>query len=334
MTKIAVALISGGLDSLLAARIVQSQGFEVVGLHVRLPVYPHTSRAFRGAAALGIPMAARTIRDDYVGLLTRPQHGFGRGANPCLDCRAYMLRMAKELMEEIGAAFVVTGEVLGQRPFSQRRRDLLIVAHMAGLQDRVLRPLSAKCLPPTLMERQGLVDRSKLCDLAGRSRRPLRALAGMYHLRFVPEAAGGCALTEKLFAPRVWDLVDHDLSAGIWDLRLLAVGRHFRIDWETKLVLGRNAMENGALRRLFELSPRQEKLLRVVPQNFRGPEGLFVGIVSEDVLKVGLALLCRYVTKDLPDRLQFEVCSRHPRFQRTVTTTTRELQALPNIQPL
>lgn len=333
MTKIAVALISGGLDSLLAARIVQSQGFEVVGLHVRLPVYPHTARAFRGAAALGIPMAARTIRDDYIQLLRAPTHGFGRGANPCLDCRAYMLRMAKDLMEEIGAAFVISGEVLGQRPFAQRRRDLLIIAHMAGLQDRVLRPLSAKRLPPTLMERQGLVDRSKLYDLAGRSRRPLRALAQMYDLRFVPEAAGGCALTEKLVAPRVLDLVDHDLSAGVWDIQLLTVGRHFRINQETKLVLGRNAAENDALRRLFELSPRKEQVLRVVPQNFRGPEGLFVGIVSEDVLRVGLGLLRRYVTKDLPDRLQFQVFLQYPPFRRIVTTTS-EMPSLPDIQPL
>lgn len=333
MTTIAVALISGGLDSLLAARIVQSQGFKVVGLHVRLPVYPHTARAFRGAAALGIPMAARTIRDDYFQLLRAPTHGFGRGANPCLDCRAYMFRMAKELMEEIGAAFVISGEVLGQRSFSQRRRDLLIVAHMAGMQDRVLRPLSAKRLPPTVMERQGLVDRSKLYDLSGRSRRPLRALARMYDLRFVPEAAGGCALTEKLFAPRALDLVDHDLSAGVWDLRLLAVGRHFRINQEAKLVLGKNAGENDALRRLFELSPRKEQVLRVVPQNFRGPEGLFVGIVSDDALMRGLALLRRYVRKDLPDRLQFQVFRQHPPFRRLVTTT-RELTALPEIQAL
>ncbi len=164
MSATAVALISGGLDSLLAVRIVQLHGCEVLGLHVRMPFYSHTARVFRGAAALGIPVTAREIRDDYVELLREPKHGFGRGANPCLDCRAYMYRMAKALMAEIGGDFVVTGEVLGQRPFSQRRRDLMLIAHMAGLEESVLRPLSAKRLPPTKVERQGIVDRDKLFE--------------------------------------------------------------------------------------------------------------------------------------------------------------------------
>ncbi|GAB4139832.1 MAG: hypothetical protein Kow0040_28110 [Thermogutta sp.] len=333
MSTTAVALISGGLDSFLATRIIQSQGFDVVGLHVRIPVYPHTARAFRGAAAMGIPLAARTVRDDYLDLLRAPKHGFGRGANPCLDCRAYMFRLARELMEEIGAVFLVTGEVLGQRPFSQRRRDLLIVAHLAGLQDRVLRPLSAKRLPPTVMEREGLVDRSRLYDLAGRSRRPLQALARKYGLRFIPDAAGGCALTEKLFAPRVFDLVDHDSSAGVWDLQLLTVGRHFRVNKETKLVLGRNAAENASLRRLFESSPREAKLLHAVPKNFPGPEGLFVGSSAEESLMEGLTLLVRYAKKGLPERLQFEVFRRHPPFRETVSVP-RDVPALPEVPPL
>ncbi len=333
MKTTAVALISGGLDSLLAARIVQSHGFEVVGLHVRLPVYPHSARAFRGAAMLGISMAARTIGDDYIDVIRAPQHGFGRAANPCLDCRAYMFRSAKAFMEEIGAAFLVTGEVLGQRPFSQRRRDLMIVAHMAGLQDRVLRPLSAKRLPPTAMERRGLVDRSRLYDLAGRSRRPLRALARMFGLRFVPEAAGGCALTEKLVAPRVWDLVDHDSAAGVWDLQLLTVGRHFRIDGETKLVLGRNAVENNRLRRLFESSARDKKTLRLVPRNFRGPEGLLIGSEDGNVPVEAIAILCRYVKKDLPASLQCDVLSRQPSCDRVITVN-RDLPLSSEVRPL
>lgn len=333
MSKTAVALISGGLDSLLAARIVQSQGFEVVGLHVRLPVYPHTARAFRGAATLGISLAARSIRDDYLDLLRTPKHGFGRAANPCLDCRAYMFRLAKELMEEVDAAFLVTGEVLGQRPFSQRRRDLLIIAHMAGLQDRVLRPLSAKRLPPTVMERQGLVDRSRLYDLAGRSRGPLRALAQKFGMRFIPEAAGGCALTEKLVAPRVWDLVDHESSAGVWDLQLLTVGRHFRINGETKLVLGRNAAENNALRRLFESPARKKKSLRLAPKNFRGPEGILIGDTDENALAEGLALLCRYAKKDLPDPLQFDVFFPQPPCDRVVTIS-RDLRLMSEVRSL
>lgn len=333
MKTTAVALISGGLDSLLAARIIQSQGFEVVGFHVRLPVYPHTARAFRGAAVLGISMAARTIGDDYIDVIRAPKHGFGRAANPCLDCRAYMFRLAKAFMEEIDAHFLVTGEVLGQRPFSQRRRDLMIIAHMAGLQDRVLRPLSAKRLPPTVMERQGLVDRSRLYDLAGRSRRPLRALARMFGMRFVPEAAGGCALTEKLVAPRVWDLVDHDPSAGVWDLQLLTVGRHFRIDGETKLVLGRNAVENNRLRRLFESSPREKKSRLLVPRNFRGPEGLLIGNTDENVPAKALAILCRYVKKDLPAPLQFDVEFRRPSCHRVVTVH-RDLPLLSEVRPL
>lgn len=306
MKKLAIVMLSGGLDSSLAARIIQLQGFEVIGLNVRMPFYNNIRSAIRAARDLGISLVLREVGEDYLQILRYPKHGYGRGANPCLDCRAYMLRMAADLMREVGGMFIATGEVVGQRPMSQKRRDLSIIAHEAGLQGLVLRPLSAKHLPPTIPEQEGWIDREKLYDFSGRSRKELKAVAKRLGLRHTPDAAGGCKLTEANFAPKVFDLLDHREDATLWDCQLLTLGRHFRINKRTKVVIGRDEGQNATLSRLYQRCPRQDCVL-VVPANFLGPHAIVVGSADHSVLTEVAQLIIRYVHRPLPDPVEFEV---------------------------
>lgn len=306
MKKLAVVLISGGLDSALAARILQLQGFEVVGLTVRLPFHKCEAAALQTACSLQIPLAFREVGEDFMEVLRYPKHGYGRGANPCLDCRAYMLRMAKRLMEELDGMLVATGEVLGQRPMSQKRRDLGITAHESGLQGRLLRPLSAKRLPPTIPELEGHVDRERLYDFSGRSRRPQRALARELGLSHIPDSAGGCMLTEVQFAPKVFDLLDHDPRASLWDCELLTFGRHVRLDEHTKVVIGRNEPQNLMLRRLFTRRTREDCAL-LTPRNFVGPDAILIGDISPSQRAKAVKAILGYVHKSLPETVELEV---------------------------
>jgi len=307
MKKLAVVMMSGGLDSSLAARILQLQGFEVIGFNVRLPFHCSVAAALRAAWDLGISLVLREVGEDYLQVLRCPKHGYGRGANPCIDCRAYMLRMAGSLMQELGGMLVATGEVVGQRPMSQKRRDLGIIAHESGLQGRLLRPLSAKHLPPTIPEQEGWVNRDQLYDFSGRSRKELKALARQLGLRHIPDATGGCKLTEVNFAPKVFDLLDHQQEATLWDCELLTVGRHFRLSEQTKLVIGRNEEQNAALRRLYDHRPRDECLF-VSPANFLGPHGILVGPADSSAVKRAAEIIIRYVHRPLPESVRFEVC--------------------------
>lgn len=315
MKKLAVVLLSGGLDSTLAARILQLQGFEVIGLTVRLPFHRCESAALQAACELQIPLAMREVGEDYMEVLRYPRHGYGKGANPCLDCRTYMLRMARQLMEELDGMLVATGEVLGQRPMSQKRPHLGITAHESGLQDRLLRPLSAKCLPPTWPEREGYVDREKLYAFTGRSRKPLWALAKQLGLKNIPESGPGCSLTDVQFAPKVFDLLDHDPRASLWDCELLTLGRHLRLDDRTKLVIGRNETQNLRLRRLFARGLRQDCAL-VTPINFVGPDAILVGDVSESQWEKAVQIILRYVRRELPPLVEVEICTRGEVFRR------------------
>jgi len=308
MKKLAIVMLSGGLDSSLAARIIQLQGFDVIGLNIRLPFYNNVRSAIRAARDLGIPLALREVGEDYLQVLRYPKHGYGRGANPCLDCRAYMLRMAADLMQELGAMFIATGEVVGQRPMSQKRRDLGIVAHEAGLQGLILRPLCAKLLPPTIPEQEGWIDREKLYEFSGRSRKEIKALAKKLGLRYTPDAAGGCKLTEANFAPKVFDLLDHRDDATLWDCELLTVGRHFRLDERTKVVIGRNEEQNATLSRLYQRCPRQDCVF-MIPGNFLGPHAIVVGPADHSTLTKVAQLVIRYVHRPLPDPVEFEVRS-------------------------
>ncbi len=297
MTVRAVALLSGGLDSMLAIRLLQVQGIEVEALNFRTTFTCCQDQAARAAEELGVRLSVITEQDDYIELVRSPKHGYGRGANPCVDCRIYMFRMAARYMRESGAALVASGEVVGQRPMSQKKRDLAVIAHHAGLEDHLLRPLSAQLLPPTLAERTGLVDRAQLLGISGRGRSELIALAKRFGFSRIPQPSTGCALTEPKFAAKVFDLINHDDNAERWQFALLKIGRHVRYDRATKVVLGRRAEENEDLARQFS-HPDAAAAALIVPENFQGPTALVLGPVTDEAIDFAGGLVLRYAKLD------------------------------------
>ena len=287
-----VALLSGGLDSTLAARILQQQGVEVHGLNVR-PVFGASDDAARAAAELlGVPLDVRDVGDDYLVMLRHPRYGYGRGMNPCVDCRIYMARIARQRMLELEACAVVSGEVLGQRPMSQRRHDLAAVAQHAELEDRLLRPLSAKRLAPTIPEREGLIDRERLYAFTGRGRRPLLDLAKRLGVPPSVGPAGGCPLTEPLFARKVRDLFRHRAEPTRFEFDLLPVGKHFRYDAETKIVAGWNERENAQIRAMAA-RPDCPDVALLHPESFPGPDAMVIGRISSEAIGAAAALIVR-----------------------------------------
>jgi tRNA-uridine 2-sulfurtransferase len=286
MTVRAVALLSGGLDSMLAIRLLQEQGVEVEALNFRTTFTCCQDQAAEAAAELGVRLSVVAEQDEYLEIVRNPRHGYGRGANPCIDCRIYMFRLAGQWMRETGAAMVISGEVVGQRMMSQKKRDLALVAHRARLDDRLLRPLSAKLLPVTTPECEKLVDREKLFGFSGRGRGPLIALARELGLKRIPQPSNGCALTEPGFATKVHDLLGSDPAADRWQFELLKIGRHVRFDGATKVVLGRRAEENEQLVHQFEryTSPCGQAIALLTPDDFLGPSALIVGHVTEATL--------------------------------------------------
>ncbi len=289
----AVALFSGGLDSILAVRILQEQGFDVDALCLRTFYTPSQAAAEEAAAMLSVKLTVLPVGEDYVEVIRNPLYGYGKGVNPCVDCRIYMCRTAQRLMEELGACMVVTGEVVGQRPMSQKRQHLEVIARRSGLEGRLLRPLSAKLLPPTVPEQEMLVDRRRLYNFSGRGRRGLIALAESFGISKIPAPSSGCTLTESSFAGRVRDLLQFCPDAARWDFDLLNHGRHFRFDEQTKIVIARSATDNDALRSMAarEDAPEVEVL---TPLGFRGPGAVVVGRIGEPVLAFAGALILRY----------------------------------------
>ena len=257
-TPKAVALLSGGLDSNLAVRMMQEQGIEVEAIAVKTPFCDFDCgkgcghRVKEVAVDLGIKLKTVYFGEEYLKMLKDPKYGYGSGMNPCIDCRGMMYNAAKEHMEKIGADFIITGEVLGQRPMSQNGNALKIIENETQTNGKIVRPLSFRHLPVTDAEVQGLVKREKLGDIKGRSRRGQLQLAKKYDIADPPNAAGGCLLTDPAFSKRVRDLYDHskDTPPDMNDVELLKIGRHFRLSDNTKLIVGRNKMENEILESL------------------------------------------------------------------------------------
>ena len=241
-----LSLISGGLDSQLAVRVLERAGAEVEGISFETPFFS-SDAARRAAAALGVKLHVVDFTDDEVALLENPPHGFGGAMNPCIDCHAAMIRRAGGLMRELGYDFVATGEVRGQRPMSQNAQSLVTVEKASGMKGRLIRPLSARLLEPTIPELEGLVDRERLLDISGRSRERQIALAAEFGIVDYPSPAGGCRLTEKAFGRRLADLKEHEGLKSRALLDLLSVGRRFRLPGGSSLILGRDAAENGVL---------------------------------------------------------------------------------------
>ncbi len=282
-----LSLFSGGLDSMLSARVLLQQGVEVHAI-VFKSIFFGSERAERSAAILEIPIRVEDFTTNMLMILEEPAHGFGSGMNPCIDCRAAMLRRAVRIMEDDGFDFIITGEVLDQRPMTQNRRALDIVDSESGCGDRVLRPLSATLLAPSLPERLGLVDRSKLLDFQGRGRRRQIALAAQLGISDYPQPAGGCILTDPSYSARLKDLRNHEGFDDIRRLELLRVGRHFRIGG-LKLIVGRNKPDNDILER----SRGEDKILLKCGR-FPGPSAVVEGRASLADIRMAAAICAMY----------------------------------------
>ncbi len=308
MQRKAVALISGGLDSILAARIMMDQGFEIVGLYGTSAFSKsygaeETTHASRVAQEVGIDLRVMDLGQEYIDLIRNPDHGYGKNSNPCIDCKIYMLRKAKAVMEELGSPFVITGEVLGQRPMSQRRDTLHVIERDSGMKNMILRPLSAKLLPPTRAEEDGLVDRERLLGISGRSRSVQLMLAERYGITGFSTPAGGCLLTDKNFSEKLTDLFHDKRSVAPHDIRLLTVGRHFRFDAGAKVVVGRDRRENGVL-----LSLARNGYHLFSPSGFPGPVALLDGEPTQELKQAVGRLIITYSkqTPGEPRRIRFD----------------------------
>ncbi len=297
----AIALLSGGLDSTLAAQVIIEQGIDLEAINFMTLFCTCTNRGAtclasqKAVETLGIPLKVFHVSEEYLRVVKHPKHGYGSNMNPCIDCRIFMLKKSKAHMENAGASFIVTGEVLGQRPMSQRREAMRLIEKEAGLEGFILRPLSAKVLPITVPEKEGWVDREKLLNIQGRSRKPQIKLAEHFGIHDYPCPAGGCLLTDPGFAQRMKDLMDHNLDFSINDVYFLKMGRHFRFSHGVKLVVGRSEEEN---QKIQTFSKEGDLLLKV--SGFSGPLSLLRGKFDEGDIEKAAAITVHYSkAKDL-----------------------------------
>jgi len=291
----AIALLSGGLDSILATKIILEQGIEVEAVNFLTVFCTCTSRdssclASKSAAAkLGINLKVIEVSNEYFKVIKNPRYGYGKNMNPCIDCRIFMFKKAGEYMRESGAQFLITGEVLGERPMSQRKEAMRIIERDSGLEGLILRPLCARLLEPTIPEKEGLVNREQLLSISGRSRKPQMELAAQLGINDYPCPAGGCLLTDPGFSRRMKDLMVHNPDFGLNDVQLLKLGRHFRLNPQTKLIVGRNEEENN---KLLNLSKSEDICLQ--PFEIKGPAGVLRGLVDENILSLASSIIARY----------------------------------------
>ncbi|MBW2039943.1 MAG: tRNA 4-thiouridine(8) synthase ThiI [Deltaproteobacteria bacterium] len=287
MTK-AIGLISGGLDSILAAKIILEQGIEVVGASFSTPFFG-SQGAERAAKELGVLLRLLDITEPHLAILRHPKHGYGNNMNPCIDCHALMLREAGRVMEQVGGDFIFTGEVLGQRPMSQSKAALKVVERESGYEGHILRPLSAKLLPETIPEKEGKVDREKLLDIEGRSRKRQMELSKRYHIRDYLSPAGGCLLTEPVFSRRMRDLFQQRGPFKIRDIELLKVGRHLRLSPDVKVIVGRYAEDNE---KILRMTAPVDDLLKV--EGYPGPLLLIPNGGALEDIKRAASICVRY----------------------------------------
>ena len=317
--RTAVALISGGLDSMLAAKVVQEQGVRVEGLNffTGFCVEGHThairkqdrakpkrNNALWVAEQLGIKLHFVDVVEEYKPIVLNPRHGYGANLNPCLDCKSFMVGRANEWRLERGFDFIITGEVVGQRPMSQRRDTMPVVVRESGAGDRLLRPLCAKRLEPTLPEREGWVDRERLHDFHGRSRKPQMALAAEFGFTDYAQPAGGCCfLTNRQYASKLADLWesrgqrDYDLD----DIMLLKVGRHIRPRPHFKVIVAREEGENRYL------SGYRKQFTHLHTVSHPGPLTLVDGVGGEEDLMLVARMTARFSQGRDAERVTVEI---------------------------
>lgn len=301
----AICSFSGGLDSILAIKLIKDQGIEVEAVHF--------NNGFGGcgenkkrentiqykAEKLGVKLTVIDVGEDLIRMIKDPRYGFGRNMNPCIDCHLFFFTRCGEYMRESGASFIITGEVVGERPMSQNKESIDLIERESGLEGLIVRPLSAKCLKPTIPEEKGWIDREKLLRINGRSRKPQIALAKEYGIDYYPDPAGGCQLTEPNFARRVRDIRDNDPDFDMDDVRLLNFGRHFRFSPEAKLAVGRNEREN---KNLGKYSRKED--IRFYPLGVNGPTAIGHGPFDDDMMEKAVRIIARYCDTEKDEQVR------------------------------
>ncbi len=289
-----LGLCSGGLDSILSALLLQHQGIDVTWVCFETPFFSSES-AQKAAEQSNIKLITMDITDDYMEMMKAPKAGFGKNMNPCMDCHALMFTKAGQIMEKEGYDFLFSGEVVGQRPKSQNKNSLRYVEKNSGYDGQILRPLCAKNLPETHVEKEGLVDREQLMDITGRSRKVQMQMAEDFGVKEYPAPAGGCLLTDKVFSNRLRDLMNVQKTYDTSELHLLKHGRHFRLDAETKAMVGRSKFDN---RYLVE-SADKEKHLFLHHAKMPGPDVILTGKHTKENIQTA-AMICAAYTKSKP----------------------------------
>jgi len=283
----AIALFSGGLDSVLAIKLVESQGIECIAVNFSTPFY-RVKNLEKIKSEYGIEVLDVDVTKEFIEVLQNPKHGYGSAINPCIDCKILMMKKAKEMMKKFDASFIISGEVEGQRPMSQQKRTMNIIEREAEVKEILLRPLSAQIFPETEIERKKIIDRSLLLNISGRSRRIQIELARKFNITEYEQPSGGCILTEKSFKDKLTDYFNHTKNIDHNELKILKFGRHFRIG-ENKFIVGRNKIENDTLHNLKSASDIEFSV-----KNFMGPVTILQGKPDEQSIKTAASLTLSY----------------------------------------
>lgn len=284
----ALALVSGGLDSILAAKIIKEQGIDVIAVCFKSYFFG-TENAERMTKEIGIPLEVVDFSEEHLEMVKNPKHGHGKNMNPCIDCHAMMMRDCGKLLEKYNADFIITGEVLNQRPMSQNKSSLNVVKKESGIGNKILRPLSAKVLPETEMEISGLVDRERLLGISGRGRKVQMELAEKFGIKDYPSPAGGCKLTEPNYSIRLKELLEHNENPTEKDLELLRFGRHFRVTKGCKIISSRTAVESDYIKELLT-----QKDIGFLVKNFRGSMVVIIGTPEKEDIEFAAKIAGRY----------------------------------------
>ena len=319
----ALALFSGGLDSTLACRVVAAQGITVVAVKFVTPFFGYELLQIQDEyiqkikKISGIDVILKDVTIPYLELLKKPAHGFGKYFNPCIDCKIFLLSEAKKMMPELGASFLVTGEVVGQRPMSQRRDTLRIIERDSGCEGILVRPLCAKNLEPTQAELDGLIDREQLLAFSGRNRTPQMQLAEQFGITDYPSPAGGCILADPVLSARIQNYYDEHKNIVPEDILLMLVGRQFILPTGGWIALGRNELENEKIEKL-----RQPEDWLLQPQNVPGPSAILRYNSGPEELQTAAAIVVRYAKKSAVGQGSVRIVAEQ-------NNTKHEIDALP-----
>lgn len=287
MTR-ALAMVSGGLDSILAAKLMKDQGVEVIGICFQSYFF-NAENAKRMTKQINIPLRIIDFSSEHFEIVKNPPHGHGKNMNPCIDCHAMMMNWCGKMLDEYKADFIITGEVLNQRPMSQNRSSLDVVKKSSGFGDKILRPLCAKCINPTKMELEGIVDREKLLDISGRERKIQMELAEKWGIVDYPSPAGGCKLTEPNYSQRLRDLLMHNESPEIREIELLKYGRHFRLSEKAKIISSRTSDEGTEIKKYLD-----ERDMLFYAKDFNGSMVIILGEPNEEDVNFAAKVTGRY----------------------------------------